>query len=498
MKKFICVFISILFACSVFAGCKTDKTAGTDTNLPEPSAVVASIGDEKVTYAAYTSAFNSFLSYMGQYGYNPISSRKDLEQFQDWVFDMLVADIVTLHHAKQDKFELTEEQKADIKSQADSELVQVHDECMTYAQQQFEKDDSKTVDEHFDEYVKSMSEFYTGIPMDFEGYSEFYTNELIRSKTIEAYMHLIAEDFVVSDEEITEWYQEQLELDEKNYSDNPQNYKHDAESFETAFGKEEDAQVYPPTFIPEGYSRIMNITIYPSGEINDVYKEKSEKKQELQDECSNLMFSDAFNETNENAEKIAELLEEYREISAECDRLYDEYTAEAREKAEAAYAELEKGRPFAEVMLEYTEDPAVIGKNGEDGCEAFKTKGQIISLVHSSAKDDWTQTVKDVFSTLSVGEYSLAFTDEDGSYHIIFYASDEKTGPVGLDALHDTIKKVIKAETDKSAWEELIETWKDDTALKIDMELVRLIGADKLPPESGKSDGSSDKDEKEP
>lgn len=491
MKKFICIIISILFVCTAFSGCKKEKPSN-EANVPEPSAVVASIGDEKITYAAYTAAFNSFLSYMGQYGYNPISSKDDLEQFQDWVFDMLVADIITLHHAKQDKFQLSEEQLADIHTQADTELTQVHDECLNYAQQQFEKDNSKTVDEHFDEYVKSMSEFYTGIPMDFEGYSKFYTDELIKSKTIEAYMQLIAEDFVVSEEEITEWYQEQLELDEENYTENPQNYKQDTELFETTFGKEEDSKVYPPTFIPEGYSRIMNITIKPSGELGKEYDEKSKEKQELQDECSNLMFTDALNETNENAERIDELLEEYKQVSAECDRLYDEYTAEAREKAESAYAELEKGRPFAEVMLEYTEDPAIIGKDDKPGCETFKTKGQVISLVHLSTKGDWTKTVKDVFTTLSIGEYSDVFTDEDGSIHIIYYASDEKAGPIEFDELHDTIKEVIKAETDKSAWEELIETWKDDKDLKINMDLVRLIGTDKLPPEAKGSDDKND------
>lgn len=77
------------------------------------TAAVASIGDETVSYALYTAAFDSYLSYMEQMGYDPVSNEEELQKFRDWVLEYLVKDMVVLYRAKEEGFKLSDEQIAE-------------------------------------------------------------------------------------------------------------------------------------------------------------------------------------------------------------------------------------------------------------------------------------------------------------------------------------------------------------------------------------------------
>lgn len=488
MKKFICVFVSLVFVCFAFTGCKNQKPSGR-VEKPSPDAIVASIGDEKITYARYAAMFESYLSYYQQFGYNPASDKTSLERFQDDMIDALTSDMITVYRAKNDNFSLSDDVSDRVIADAEKEIQTLREEFMSNAERDYNKDPSKSKEEYFDGYVSAAAEFYTGKALNFREYSEFYKNEMLNAALMEEYKKFVCADFAVSDSAVEEWYNEQLEADEKLYTENPGEYKQHAEYFEMNSGVEKDA--YPPVFIPEGYSRIMEIVIVPEGEPDKEYNEKTKRKQEIYDECSLLMFNDALEGTNENAERIAELLEEYRKVNVECGSLYDKYSFDARRKAEEAYAELEKGEPFAQVMLKFTEDPVIIGGEGKKACEKFKTDGKLISLTHTCEYEDWSQTVKDIFGTLKNGEYSDVFPDEDGSFRIIYRAGDEKAGRIALEALYGSIQAIVKAESDEAAWKELMETWKDDKDLKIDMELVRSMGCELLVSE--KSESGKDK-----
>ena len=92
-----------------FSGCKNNNN---DKNgVPnDKTAAVASIGDETVSYALYTAAFDSYLSYMEQMGYDPVSNEEELQKFRDWVLEYLVKDMVVLYRAKEEGFKLSDEQ----------------------------------------------------------------------------------------------------------------------------------------------------------------------------------------------------------------------------------------------------------------------------------------------------------------------------------------------------------------------------------------------------
>lgn len=475
-RKALSVILIIILSCTAMFGCTEHTPVGSD--------IVASIGNETINYALYNAAFESYREYMTQIG-GGISDEDDLITFQDMIMDYLLVDMLTLYHADKEGFVLPEEDKQAAIKQAESELKDIKEEYMELSRTDYEKDSSKTVEQYFEEYISALSDYYLGEKLNFEQYSEAYTNELIRSHTIEAYKAYVCESFVAPESDINDWYEEQYNLQTENYKEYPEQYKFDQEYFEQCFGMNDDA--IPCVYVPKGYSRIMDIVVKPSGKLSEEYKALQTKIKDVYSECSELAFDDALNGDNANEERIAELVKEYKKLQSESDAMYDDYIHDAKEKIDEAYAELESGADFSEVMLKYSENTAVVGDDSNAGCEAFQTKGQIISLEYSCASD-WSDTVKEIFGMLRVGEYSNIFADDDGSLHIIKYVSDITAGTVELEDVYDSVKTIVKSSSDEKAWSELMDAWLDDSSIKRNSNLIRSIGKDLIEDKDGKND----------
>ncbi len=475
-RKALSVILIIILGCTAMFGCTEHTPVGTD--------IVASIGDETINYALYNAAFESYREYMTQMG-GGISDEDDLITFQDMIMDYLLVDMLTLYHADKEGFVLSEEDKQAAIKQAESELKDIKKEYMELSRTDNEKDSSKTVEQYFEEYISALSDYYLGEKLNFEQYSEAYTNELIRSQTIEAYKAYVCESFVAPESDINDWYEEQYDLQTESYKEYPEQYKFDQEYFEQYFGVNDDA--IPCVYVPKGYSRIMDIVVKPSGKLSEEYEALQTKIKAVYSECSELAFNDALNGDNANKERIAELVKEYKKLQSESDAMYDDYIHDAKEKIDEAYAELESGADFAEVMLKYSENTAVVGDDSNAGCEVFQTKGQIISLEYSGASD-WSDTVKEIFGMLEVGEYSNIFADDDGSLHIIKYVSDITAGTVELEDVYDSVKTIVKSSSDEKAWSELMDAWLDDSSIKRNTNLIRSIGKDLIEDKDGKND----------
>ena len=466
-KKLMAIALVLILAFGCIAGCSNDS-------VPKGTDIVASIGTESISYALYCASLESYMSYLTQIG-GSITSEDDLTVFQDMIMDYLIMDMMALYNAQKDGFSLSDEERQKAIDQAESEIEDIRDEYIASAEADYEKDPSKTVDEYFDEYIATLSEYYLGIKMNFDEYSEAYKNEMIRSRTIEAYKDYVCKDFVASEGDIVKWYDEQHASDVEAYASFPEQFKFDQEYFEKYYGIEYDA--CPVTYVPKGYSRIMDIVVKPNGELSEQYENNQKRMKEIYAECSELTFYDALNGDDANAAEIAELLEEYRRLDAECASMHADYIKDAKAKIDEAYSELESGADFAEVMLKYSENTDVVGKDGNGGCEAFQTKGQIISLVYDCDKD-WSPTVKEIFGMIEIGEYSNVFEDEDGSLHIIKYVSDINSGDVPLDDIRDEVTSFVKADSDEAAWNELMESWLADPEIKRNTDLIRSAGKD--------------------
>ena len=466
-----CMMLALICFCLVFCACSLKKNAS-----PDPAEKVVSIGGQSASLALFKALYETYLPYMQYYGQDPLECEASLESYQDWLLDSLTGDIVTRYQAEQAGFELSAEQEAALKEQTDSELDELYDKFMRYAEQSFSEDASIPVDVYFDSLVNSESEHYTGIAMNWEEYKEYYREESRNAYIVSAFKEQVCGEFLPSEEEIRSWYENALDSDKANYADSPEKYRTDEELFETSFG--EDSSVYPITYVPEGYSRIMHIVVSPEGELPEDYETKLDRMDEIKAEYADLAFEDAISGTQKNTAAMSALLDEYMSLKEESDAEYDAYVESARNKIYMAYGELESGKPFADVMLKYTEDERVIGTDTEPGCEAFQNKGELISLTHRGL-DDWSANIIAEFSKLEKGEYSGVFMD-GGSYHIVYYASDEPAGEVPLAAIHDVVETVCAEGIRNAQWDLIIEEWKNDPDLKINMDLIRQVGREDL------------------
>lgn len=477
LKRIICAVLLASFALFAFASCALKKQPET----ADPSQPVMSIGEEKVSLAVFKAMYDNYLPYMQYLGQDPTESSSSLEAFQDWLVDALSDDIVTLHQAKLAGFTLTPEQEKELEEQTENDIKELYDKLMKFAEEDYSEDPSIPVESHFESLVNTESEYYTGVAMSWEDYKNYYREEARKGYIVNAFKEHVCSEFEPSREDVTNWYDNAHDSDKANYADSPEKYKNDQEYFEQYYGTDEGA--FPVTYVPQGYSRIMHIIVTPEGKLSDEYYAKTERMAELKKEYMELAFEDAVNNTDKNAPRMKEILDEYKTLKADTEEEYDNYIRSAGEKIGNAYEELASGTPFAEVMLKYTEDPKVVGDAETNGCEAFCEKGELISTKYTSM-NDWSDKIKEVFSGLKIGEYSEVFFDE-GSYHIIYYVSDEKAGDVDIDSIYDYIKQICLAEVQDSQWEALLEEWKKDPELFIDMDRIRQVGVEDLNKEGG-------------
>ena len=143
--------------------------------------------------------------------------------------------------------------------------------------------------------------------------------------------------------------------------------------------------------------------------------------------------------------------------------------ADSLATANDLYSQLEAGADFATLMMENTQDNAILS------FDTIASKGLLISNQYES-EVDWSKEVKTAFATLQMGQYSQVIQDDEGC-HILYYLSDEPAGAVALDDVKDGISALLLADLENHEWTAMLDTWKNDGTVEIDEELVRSYGA---------------------
>lgn len=463
-RKLLSLACAALAACMLLCGCSLKK------GQKDGAVKVISIGDESVSLAAFKAHFDNYLPYMQYYGQDPLADKLSLESFQDWLVDSLTDDLVTLYQAKKSGFTLTEDQERELKDETETQLSEAYDICMKYAETLIGSDPDMTIDDYFEGYVNSESEYYTGFAMSWEDYRNYLAEQARRAYIVKAYHDKVCEEFAPTDDDINDWYDSAVVSDKENYTDSPEKYKTDKEQYEQFFGVREG--ILPIAYAPSGYSRIMQIVVTPKGDLPEEYSLKLARMEEIKAEYSELSFEDAVNGTNAHEAELRALLNEYKALRDATAGEYADFVAEANAKITQAYSELLSGKPFAEVMLRYTEDDRVTEGS------AIAKKGELIAIEYK-AENDWSDEVKSRFSKLTKGEYSGIFMD-GGSFRIIYYLGDEPSGEIPLEALYEDIKAVCGSGVQNTLWQGLLDEWKKDPALIINEELIRTVGLEEL------------------
>lgn len=444
-----------LGGCSLKGGSDNDKQDAGTANI-DRSSVVVKVGNTDVTYAEYERMFNIYLAYYRNWEYDPTADEAALAEFQDFIISLLVDPEVIRNKATELGFD-----KLDAEGQAefDKYVADTVEEMKTYfsdlakeqiASGQSTLDQAALEEDLFSEYMESTLPGAT-----YEEYIALVKSDAELDFYIEKVRDHVFSAVAVTEEDILAKYNEALQSAKTAYADNPEDYliaQEAADSNETT----------PVLYVPEGYSRIMHIVISSEEALPEDYSLKQAEIEELTFEYGKLALEDA----EANSARLAEISARVSALKQECETMLKTQFAEQEQKAKEAYAKLEGGAKFADVMKEYTVSPEFTDY------PAFMEKGKLISRYEDGSL--WSDAVREQFYKLSPGRYSEVFLDENG-YNIIYYVADETPGERSFESVKATLQAEATAEDQEAAWNEQLELWKSLITVEYNEELIRSM-----------------------
>lgn len=458
MKKTLTLFLSIIMIialCMGVAGCKLEEGA------PDADKAVATVGTEKVTVGELQDLIKMYADfYKNYYNYDIYSSATEFAEFKRSLLDSLIDEKLMLIKADElGVSNLSAEDQAELDAMTEENVNEVVDEAKAQAEAEHETDSTINVEIRTKEIVESMAFEYTGESLKYDDYIQQIKDDTKSVYLSEKLYNFVVKDVAVMDEDIQKEYDAALAEDKELYAETPAD-------FETNQGEaDKNPDAYPAVFVPEGYSRILHINAANSAALPAEYTEKETRCAAIKTEYSELAFADALSGKNDNKTKRGELIAEYKTLKTEMETIATEHMAEAKKKIDDAYAALEDGKSFLEVMKLYNDD-----KDFTD----YPTLeiGKLISKLHKSSA--WTEETYTAFSELEVGKYSEAYLDSKG-YHIIYYVSDVAPGEVPLDKVKEIFKAGALSNKQGTEYELLLTEWHESDLVKIDEKVLESI-----------------------
>ena len=443
-KKLLALLAALAMLVSM-AACQLQEPADADADQEEipRDAIAATIGDTyNITRGEVEDEYNYLVDEYAAYGQPAPTAEADIESMQDMAMDNLVSRCIFLYQADQMGIELTKEETDGV--DADVEDMMAYYNEMFRAQAEAEGAEEADLDARTEEIFNEQLA-QANYDMNMSEYREFLHRELTKQARITALENKVKASVSVTEEEARAYYDDLLATQKESYEANPELYLEDQEAYEK-FG--ETAVVV----VPEGYVRIKTITISPQEELSADYDTLATQLEELEAEYGKLRL----NQTAENAARISEIEKEYAEKSLMADEIYEAYISDARTKAETAYAELEAGKSFDEVLAAYGEDDLYTTY------PIFATEGILMQKGVESTMYD--QALVDAVAELQNGEYTELINVDD-MYFIVQLIGDEEPGERAYADVQEEMERLAQEEKAEEYWTEQQSLWNNDDSL---------------------------------
>lgn len=480
MKKTITMLLIfvMLFSTAAMAGCQVAPApqeeaqatpAATDAGAQDGDAVVATVGDVKITLDDFQKLFDQYSYYYSMFGMDVSSDAGMLAEFRTMVKNALLEKEIVKYQAKLQNLDtLSDEQLKEVEESAKATIKDMREQFTTMAEEAKASDESIDVEKYVGDMIADEAEYATGKAMTEDEYLEWLKGEASVTHIRDNLMDVVCKDVAITQEAVDAWYKENLASDKEAYTSDPAAYKDDEESYECSAS--EDGAI-PPTYVPEGYSRVMDMLVKPRTDVNEAnpdYAEKVQQLNALQSEYGTLAFEDATAAAASNKARLREIITEYKTLKAETDRMEEEAGKEAKAIIEEAYAKLQEGTTFESLLIRYTENEQAAA------CETLMMDGLLIAPDDASAT--WSSKCVAEFKKLKVGEYSPVFLDDDG-YHILYYVGDEKAGERPLADIQDAVKASLLEEARNNEWQAILGEWMQDESVTVNEEVINTVGA---------------------
>jgi len=465
-KKALSALIAIALTLS-FAACGKGADNASASNATSSNAtdsdrekIAVKIGDtQTITKGEITDQYDYMVSMYTAYGMTAPTEDADIEAMQDSVISSLVTEKIKLYEASLLGITLSEEQKAEVDAQVEEQMNSYTDMFREQATEEGAADVETRALEIFQEQIDAA-----GMELDVDGFRNYmlesYTDEAVK----EALQAEITKDVTATDEEIQTYYDDLLASQKETYTTTPADYGTAAEDFQMNGGD-------PLLYTPEGYVRVRSISITPAGEVSEEYTTLQDEMAQIESDYGTAALEalaakyteqgaaatdTGINVTTEDIEGGAELVSDYISKKAAADALYEEYIKEAREKANEAYASLEAGTSFEDVLEKYGEDTMYTDY------PSFVDTGL---LMYVGGEDTvWAEDLVKAVGLLKDGEHSAVILIDD-VFYILQLVGSEPAGERSLTDAFDDIKAAVIAKNGETVWNTQLEAWENDTSI---------------------------------
>ena len=459
-KRFFALLTALLMTLSLI-GCLVPKEEDTpaDTSADGPQAVPApDTGDSSepefdgeaiavelgsIQIKANDVA-NLFDSYIGMFSYSGSINEEIVDQCFSMAEDEIIRNYVPLWKAEELGVALSEEEELELNGEAHAEVEEERDALLCQfayyygATDEIPESASQLTQEQLDVALNAINEqlaqmFHEGFV--FDDYLQMEHDSILEglridklSETLKA--NLNADE--VDTDAIDAWYESTLEAQKKMFDENPLEYYYHAEGIDV------DSES-PVLYVPEGYIRVQVIRLAPNGEPDEKIEANATKMKDLEAEYGALMLN------NENPDRQAEIAEEYAALKAENDALEEGYYGDIRTRIDEAYAALEGGATFEDVMKTYNGTP-----ENESGLDE--------RLVYVNGADPRNGSLGDYAKDLEPGTYSKPVLVDD-AYVIVKLIEVVKAGPVDRASIEEEVRIAAMAALREDAWEAQFDEW---------------------------------------
>jgi len=289
---------------------------------------------------------------------------------------------------------------------------------------------------------------------------ESYTSAALKT----ALKNEVTKDVTATDEEIQSYYDDLLASQKESYTTTPADFGAAAEDYQENGGD-------PMLYTPEGYVRVRSISIMPEGDVSADYTSLKTELTTLEAEygaAALAALSDKYaakgaaasdtsiSVTTSEIEGGAAIVSDYITKKAAADALYEDYIKDAREKANEAYASLQAGTSFEDVLSKYGEDTMYTDY------PSFVTSGL---LMYVGGEDTtWDASLVKAVGLLKDGEYSGVIQVGD-MFYILQLVGTEPAGEKTLTDSYDLVKAAAVAKNADTAWTTQLDTWQNDTKI---------------------------------
>ena len=453
-----------------FAACAkgTDNTASssnatssdakyTDEELAQ---VAVKIGDDfTITKGDILDEYDYMVQMYSYYGMSAPSTTEDIEAMQDDVISTLVADKIQLYEAKLMGITLTDDEKAAAEASAEEQMQYYLDSFRSQAQSEGATDVETRAQEIFQEQLDAA-----GMDMDVDGFRAYVIENLENQSLKDALKAKVTEGVTATEDEISDYYDSLLSTQKDSYTTTPSDYLTAAEDYQKNGGD-------PMLYTPEGYVRVRSITVSPTEDISSDYTSLKTELDDLAKQYGAAALdalaakyaatgkdaSDtSVSVTTSEIENGAQIVSDYLTKKAAGDALYEEYIKDARAKANEAYAALESGTGFTDVLTQYGEDTTYTDY------PSFVDSGM---LMYIGGEDTvWDTKLVDAVKQLKDGEYT-AVIQVDDTFYILQLVGSEPSGEKTLADAHDAVQAKVIADNGDTLWNDTLKKWQDDESI---------------------------------